>query len=454
MKGRLTMIATAAGLAVAIFLAGALGPGWSHGPRDQDRGSASVAVDGPILGPAPADGSLEATIASLESRLDSAPDDWEASTALGIAYVQQVRNTSDPSTYPLAEAALARSLEVRPTGSPEVFLGIGTLAAERHDFARALRWGRRAARIAPFDADVYGLLGDAQLELGRYRAAFRTFQRMVDTRPDVASYGRVSYVFELRGNARGAIAAMRAAYDVAAHRVDTAWAAAHIANLHFDAGRIPQAREWFRRARAADPGSTEAAFGLALVAWASGDLEEAIAVHERLATRSPAPDHLAGLADLYAAAGDHDAAAAQDKLVRAAARSYHANGVDTDLEMSLFEADRAVDRSDRSGYSARAALRAAHAEWSRRKSVHVADAFAWALYANGHYRRAAALSLEALSLGTRDALFLFHAGMIRLRLGDADGAKSFLQEAFDANPYFSVRWSPVLRDTLADLRDR
>ena len=191
--------------------------------------------------------------------------------------------------------------------------------------------------------------------------------------------------------------------------------------------------------------------GLALVAWASGDVEEAITGYERLATRSPAPDHIAGLGDLYAAAGDHEAAAAQYELARAEAQDYRANGVDTDLEMALLEADLALSGP---GGSARAALRAARAEWSRRRSVHVADALAWALYANGHYRRASALSSEALKLGTRDALFLFHAGMIQLRLGNEPDARSLLQEAFDGDPYFSVRWSPVLRDTLASLDDR
>ena len=111
----------------------------------------------------------------------------------------------------------------------------------------------------------------------------------------------------------------------------------------------------------------------------------------------------------------------------------------------------AVDQEHIRPVEGRAALRAARTEWSRRQSVHVADTLAWALYANGHYRKASALSAEALRLGTRDALFLFHAGMIRRRLGDEPGARSLLQEAFDVNPYFSVRWSPVLRDTLARL---
>ena len=189
----------------------------------------------------------------------------------------------------------------------------------------------------------------------------------------------------------------------------------------------------------------EAEAGLALAAWASGDPSRAIAGYERLAARYPSPEHVATLGDLYLAAGEREAAAAQFDLVLAEARLFRANGVDTDLEIALFEADHPGRGSTR------AALRAARAEWARRKSVHVADSLAWALYANGRYREASEASERALRLGTRNALFLFHAGMIRLRLGDRDAARELLDEAFEVNPWFSVRWSPVLRETLERL---
>jgi tetratricopeptide (TPR) repeat protein len=443
MRARAITIATTSGLAVVVFLLGALGPSATPVPRS--RSFAAGASGDAFLVPTSAAGSLDAAIASLESRLEAAPDDWQASAALGIAYVQQARVTADPSAYPIAEVSLRRSLNLQPNGNADALVGLGTLAAARHDFASALRWGRRAVRTAPFDADAYGLLGDALLELGRYRAAFRSFQRMVDTRPDLASYSRVSYALELRGNVAGAIDAMRAASDVAARPADAAWAAAQIGKLHLGAGRIEEAERWFRRAQAADPRSMEAEAGLALAAWASGDLSEAIAGYERLAARYPSPEHVATLGDLYLAAGKREAAAAQFDLVLAEARLFRANGVNTDLEIALFEADHPGSGS------ARAALRAARAEWARRKSVHVADALAWALYANGRYREASDASEQALRLGTRNALFLFHAGMIRLRLGDEATARSYLDEASEVNPWFSVRWSPVLRETLERL---
>jgi Flp pilus assembly protein TadD len=104
--------------------------------------------------------------------------------------------------------------------------------------------------------------------------------------------------------------------------------------------------------------------------------------------------------------------------------------VNIDLELALFDADH----GDPAG-----ALSAARAEWARRHSIHVADAYAWALYANGSYRLASAFADRALALGTRNALFLFHAGMIRLELGDRDGARRDLERALAINPNFSIQ---------------
>jgi Tfp pilus assembly protein PilF len=56
-----------------------------------------------------------------------------------------------------------------------------------------------------------------------------------------------------------------------------------------------------------------------------------------------------------------------------------------------------------------------------------------------------------LRLGTRNALFFFHAGMIHLKLGDRAEARSLLETAVDINPHFSIRWSELARETLDEL---
>jgi tetratricopeptide (TPR) repeat protein len=157
----------------------------------------------------------------------------------------------------------------------------------------------------------------------------------------------------------------------------------------------------------------------------------------------PSVEHVAALGDLYASMGREDLAREQYAVVEATRALAEANGVDVDLEVAVFDADHGRPH---------AALEAARAEWSRRRSVHVADAYAWALYANGRYAKAAAMAQRALALGTRNATFLFHAGMIELALGHDDDARSLLREALATNPYFSILHASTARRALAGLR--
>ena len=68
-----------------------------------------------------------------------------------------------------------------------------TLALARHDFAGALERGRNALVLDPENARYHGLVGDAQIELGRYDEAIESYQEMVNRRPDFASFSRISY---------------------------------------------------------------------------------------------------------------------------------------------------------------------------------------------------------------------------------------------------------------------
>jgi tetratricopeptide (TPR) repeat protein len=383
-----------------------------------------------LLLPTPNAGSLDGAIASLQQRLREIPGDWHGLAQLGLAYVAQARVTADPSWYPKAEGVLRRSLRLHPDENVDGALGVGALELARHDFAAALRQGRRAADLDPYDADAYGVIGDALIELGRYPAAFDAIQTMVDTRPDLASYARVAYARELRGDVAGAERAMRLAFDAAGSPSDAAWTAYQLGELAFGSGEVEGARGWYARGLDLDPTYALNLAGLAKVAWARGNDDLAIRRYEDVAGRYPAPEVVIALADLYRATGHAELARQQEDVVRAMQELAKANGVDIDLELALYDADH----GDPAG-----ALSAARDEWARRHSIHVADAYAWALYANGSYRRASAFADRALALGTRNALFLFHAGMIRLGLGDRDGARRDLARAIAINPNFSIQ---------------
>jgi tetratricopeptide (TPR) repeat protein len=408
-------------------------------------GAGSAPAAGALLLPSPAAVSLQTSIADLQERLRTRPGDFRGFAALGLAYVAQARVTGDPTWYPLAEGALLESIRLNERDNEDALLGLGSLALARHDFGRALGYGRRAAELNPYGADAYGVIGDALVELGRYEAAFGAFQTMVDTRPDLASYARVSYARELLGDVPGAIDAMELAFGAAGTPSDRAWTAYRVGELALGSGDVEVAEDWYQRGRSLDRSYVPNLAGLARVAWARGDAGIAIERLEEVVAAYPAPEYVIALGDLYRQTGRSDLAAEQDEVVRAMHELAAANGVNVDLELALFDADHGEPR---------AALTAARAEWERRHSVHVADALAWALYANGRYREAAAFAERALALGTRSGVFHFHAGMIRLALGDEAGARSELRRALELDPYFSIAHAPLAERTLAELEDR
>jgi len=148
------------------------------------------------------------------------------------------------------------------------------------------------------------------------------------------------------------------------------------------------------------------------------------------------------LADVYRAAGRRRGDADQEELVRVMQRLYAANGVDTDLERALFEADHG---------SPAEALSLARAEWRRRASIHVADALAWALHVNGKDEEALVQARQATGTGYRNPVFRYHLGMIEKSLGSVEPARRHLREALAVNPHFSPVDAPLARRALTEL---
>jgi tetratricopeptide (TPR) repeat protein len=385
---------------------------------------------------------LGVAIGRTQAHLREVPGDWSTWAELGMAYVQQARITADPAYYTKAEGALARSLKIRPEENALALTGQAALAAARHDFAAALRLGQRATTVDPYLSAAHGVVGDALVELGRYDEAWRAIQTMVDVRPDTASYTRASYSWELRGDLPRARSALEQALSVAPSPADAGFALFHLGELAFNAGDLTGAAARYGE------GTRRAAYylplraGQAKVLAAQGKTAEAIAAYRAVVAKLPLSGYAAELGDLLAATGDRAGAERQYALVRAEQQLLARSGVDTDLELALFDADHGAGP---------AALSGATKAYAKRKGVFASDTLAWALYANGRYAEALPHARNAVRLGTRNAQFHFHLGMIEAKLGQRAAARQHLSEALKINPHFSVRQEPVLRATLASL---
>jgi tetratricopeptide (TPR) repeat protein len=431
-----------AAVAAALFLVNGAPSGGSEGPSIADlSGAPVVAADGQDQ--APAAGDTEGIITALQEALREDPDDTAAYAALGDAYYQRARETGDASYYSRADGAYQEAL-ARDPENVAATTGLGTLALARHDFAAGLELGRRAHRLQPRLVRAYPVIADAQIELGRYPAAGETLERLVRLKPSLAAYTRVSYYRELHGDLRGAVRAMRLAVSAGSGSGEaSAYVLALLGGLEAARGRYSAAERAYRDALATDPGYAPALAGIARIEAGRGRFDAAIRAYRRVVERLPLPEHAIALAETELAAGATAAARRDFALVEAQARLLQAQGVDTDVELALYEADygdpgRGVALGRR--------------VWRRAPSVRSADAYSWALSRAGRLGAASELSRRAMSLGSRDPSFLYHAGMIARASGRTDAAREYLGTLVRQSPRFHPLHGPQAQRALEALR--
>jgi tetratricopeptide (TPR) repeat protein len=379
---------------------------WRIPAASKEAGSAGPAVGMPGAPPTSAEG-LRRRIDEMERRLADRPQDQGASILLADALLRQARVTGEGRLSARSASLLTSVLKESPADYDALrLLGVANLS--QHRFREALEIGRRARNLRPDDASVYGVVGDASLELGDYDAAFEAFDTMIRLRPGAAAYARVAYARELQGNLTGALKAMEMAREASsAHDPEAlAWYGAQVGDLYMKLGRPDQAEREFRRAAFAFPDYPFAVAGIARLAVARGDREQALAIYLDQLKRAPTLDLAARIGDLYAQTGRHPEAERYYQLAEDLAGPA-AFPTEATLALFLAEHDRKLDE----------AVRIAEAVAAIRHDIFTDDALAWAYFKVGRIDDARVASARALRTGTREERILSHAEQIRAAAG-------------------------------------
>ena len=382
----------------------------------------------------------------LQTRLSRRPTDPSLEAELGMAYLQRARETSDPAYYSRADELLHRSLK-RDRNSFEAIVGSGSLALSRHQFPTALRYGKTALTFSRGASPAaLGIIGDAEIELGRYPAGFATFARMAATRPGLVSFARASYGLELQGDLAGAIRFMRKAVEGGAGAAEnTNWTRVQLAQLLLRDGRAGEAAHELRHALALVPGDPRAEATMGAVAIAQNRLASAEQRYTLATQRLPLPEFEAMLGDIKTARGDSAGAAEAYALVRAEQQLFRAAGGNADLESATFEA------AHPGTLGAHAVVSLARRALAERPTVYAHDALAWALRRAGDCRGALAESTEAVRLGTADPLLHYHRGAIAACAGERGLARRELRAALAKNRNFHPLAGPAAARLLTTL---
>jgi tetratricopeptide (TPR) repeat protein len=179
------------------------------------------------------------------------PDDADARLQLAEVFINEARITGEHGHYyPAALTMLDAVLAKNPKDYDLKFRALATKAGVQlslHQFWQALETGKLALAMNQHNAQVFGVLVDAHVELGEYDMAVEMADRMMAIRPDLRSYSRVSYLREIHGDVPGAIEAMQMAVQSGHPALEeTAWAMLTLGELYQRYGEPDKALATFK----------------------------------------------------------------------------------------------------------------------------------------------------------------------------------------------------------------
>ena len=369
----------------------------------------------------------ERSIAEAEKMIREKPAQYASYNLLAMALVRQARETSDAGYYAQAEGAVQKSLQLAPNAFDTRKIQVEILLGE-HEFPAALDAAKMLNQQVPDDVMVYGLLTDADAELGNYTDAEKSAQWMLNLQPgNLPALTHAARLRELFGDIEGSYELLEMAYQStpSTENEERAWLLTQMGHVRLSAGNTDAAEKLLQQSLTAFPHYSLAVSNLAEVRMAQARYEEAAVLFRQRYQSTPRARHLYDLAQALRLAGH--AAEANTAFAEFEAKSLlESNKKDnSNRELVFYYADYAKDPTK--------ALQTARREYAWRRDVYTLDAYAWALHANGQDLEARKQIETALSVGIRDANLFHHAGEIALKLGDAAAAESYLKQSAELN---------------------
>jgi tetratricopeptide (TPR) repeat protein len=379
----------------------------------------------------------KAAMEGLLAKLRADPTDQKSRLLLAEAYMQEGRVTGN---HPYYDAAAMQLLQEVLKAEPESFEALccqASLSLTQHHFSQGLALAEQAQAINPNSGYVYGLLTDANVELGHYDQAVKMADKMNQVRPDLTAYARVSYLREIHGDLPGAIQAMDMAVKAGYPGLEqTEWSRVALGHLYEVSGQLDQAAGYYQQALTLRPNYAYALAGLARVAAARKDYTTAI--NNLNLARATVKDYAFTdeLVDVYRLNHQPAEAAkmAQESVSMLADAAKQANdneelGHYTDRELAY--AYLKTNELDK-------ALEHAKIEYARRPdNIDVNETLAWVYYKRGEYAEAQKYMQVARRTNSQNPVLLCRAGLILSKTGKAAEGRALIEKAVKTAPYLN-----------------
>lgn len=370
-------------------------------------------------------------VAELTKRIREKPAEVKPRLQVAVIYLSEARITGEhPYYYPAILRVLDGVLSIDPKNF-EATTFKSSVKMSQHRFAEARDLAEKARQINPSNAYVYGVLVDANVELGNYEEAVAMSDRMQALKPSLESYSRVSYLREIYGNYPSSIEAMKLAVQAGLPGSEPqCWSKNTLGHLYETTGQLAKAEQQYDGILSIRPSYAFALRGKAQIHQARKEYDLALTELEKAAKIMPEFSFHEEMADIYALQGDADKASRKYAEVVTMLDEDARSGHSVDLELcKLYTKTGQLD----------SALVYGMREYQKRpKNIDVNHALAWVYFNQKDVQKAQQHMQVALRKGIKDPELLQRAGAIELAMGNAVTSNKLIAEARRTNPKFTL----------------
>jgi len=378
----------------------------------------------------------KAAIEGLLVTLEQNPNDNKVMVQLAQAYIQESRVTGDHAFYDAAALQMTEKVLSTEPNNFEALCCQGTVLLSQHHFADALVVAQKAQQVNPNSAFGYGMLCDANVELGNYDEAVKMCDQMVNLRPDIRSYSRISYLREIYGDIPGAISAMKLAVSAGYNGLEqTEWCRVVLGQLYEQTGSADSAKYCYDLANYNRTDYPFALAGLARIEKSTGNYQSAIVLLEKANLQIEEYSFYEELSDLYTL---NNQKAKSDSAMQ---RAIEMLGPEITNNEQVVGHGHYADRELALAYARTGeyALAMQHAikEYNRRpNNIDVCETLAWAYYKAEKFYLAELMMRKALRTGKKTPNTGVRAGIIKSHCGFASaGQKLLISQKIQTNPF-------------------
>ena len=345
-------------------------------------------------------------VAELKQKIALKPEDTKLRLQAATIFIAEQRITGEHHfLFSAIEKILNGVLSLDPQNF-EAKVYKASLRMTEHRFADAMKLAEEAKAINPNNAYVYGILVDANVELGNYKEAVEMSDKMQAIKPSLESYSRVSYLREIYGDNNGAIEAMKLAVKAGLPGSEPqSWSLNILGDLFFNAGNYSEAQNAYEENLFLRPSYAPSMAGLAKVEAFKENYTRALSLLDSASAIMKDNSFEEQKGDVYAAMGETKKAQDSYNLVQALLIA-DANTPQHSVSMELAKSFTKTNQWD-------SAHKYALMEYSLRpKNIDVNNELAWIAYNKKEIVQAKEYLKTAMSTGSKNPELMKRAALI------------------------------------------